>query len=102
MLIFYKNNDNLIRWDGVARASDGTYVNDATVTYVLKDSDEVILATGTLPYVAGSNRRYQGVVDRTVALGDIDDVLWLELTAVSGTLDGFRRIQCRVVYRKEN
>jgi len=102
MLIFYKNNDNLIRWDGVARASDGTYVNDATVTYVIKDSDEVLLGAGALPYVAGSNGRYQGVVDRTVALGAIDNMLWLELTAVSGTLDGFRRILGRVVYRKEN
>ena len=102
MLIFFKDNDNLIRWDGMARASDGTYVNGATVTYVLKDSNEAVLATGALPYVAGSNGRYQGVVDHEVALGAIDDMLWLELTAVSGTLDGFRRILGRVVYRKEN
>ena len=102
MLIFFKDNDNLIRWDGMARASDGAYVNDATVTFVLKDSDEVVIVAGAMPYVAGSSGRYQGIVDHEAALGAIDDRLWLELTAVSGTLDGFRRIQGRVVYRKEN
>ncbi len=102
MLIFYKENDNLIRWDGMARASDGAYVNDATVTFSLKDSDDEELVSGSMPYVSGSNGRYQGTVQSTVGLGDVDDVVWLEVTAVSGALDGFRRIQGRVTHRKEN
>ena len=102
MLLFFKNNDNLIRWDGMNRASDGAYVNDATVTFSLKDSDEVELVAGTMPYVAGTNGRYQGVVRSTIDLGDADGVVWLEVTADAGALDGFRRIQGRVAHRKEN
>jgi len=102
MLIFYKDNDNLIRWDGLCRPSDGAYVNDATVTFVLKDSDNVSMTSGSMPYVSGTSGRYQGVIDSSVALGSPGDVVWLEATAISGTLKGFRRIQGRIVYRKEN
>ena len=102
MLVFFRTNDNLIRWDGMTRASDGAYVNDATVTWSLKDSDEVELASGTLTYVTGSNGRYQGVLQSTVDIGAKDDNIWLEVTATSGTLNGFRRIQGMLMYRKEN
>jgi len=103
MLVFYRDNDNLIRWDGMNRASDNVYVNDAVTTYELKDSDEVLVASGNLTYVAGSNGRYQGVVDASVDLGAVNDVVWLEASAATpGGLEGFRRIQGRVVNRKEN
>ncbi len=102
MLLFFKENDNLIRWDGMTRASDGAYVNDATVSWSLKDSDDAEIAAGALTYVAGSNGRYQGVLRSDVELGAINSVVWLEVTAVSGVLNGFRRIQGRVTYRKEN
>jgi len=102
MLLFFKENDNLVRWDGMSRASDGAYVNDATVTFVLKDSDNLPIVAGAMPYVAGSNGRYQGVVQSEAVLGDADSVVWLEATAVAGVLNGFRRIQGRVAYRKEN
>jgi len=86
MLVFYRDNDNLIRWDGMNRASDNVYVNDAVTTYELKDYG-----------------RYQGVVDASVDLGAVNDVVWLEASAATpGGLEGFRRIQGRVVNRKEN
>ena len=102
MLVFFQSNDNLIRWDGMTRASDGAFVNDATVTWSLKDSDGVELDSGTLTYVSGSNGRYQGVQQSSVNIGSKDDVVFLEVTAVSGTLDGFRRVQGVVLFRKEN
>jgi integrase len=42
------------------------------------------------------------LLDAGEDIGNRDDVVWLEVTAISGTLDGFRRIQGRVLNRKEN
>lgn len=62
----FVGNDNLVTIDELKNVSDGSYINDATVTMTLKDSSDVGVANGswpvTLAYVASSNGKYQGVL----------------------------------------
>lgn len=63
-------NDMELRLHGF-KDSDDVYVNDATVTATVKDSDGVDVpgAVGiVLSYVSGSNGNYEGVLPDTVAL----------------------------------
>jgi hypothetical protein len=83
-------------------AATESYVNDATVTFTLVDSDGSNVAGAinvAMPYVAGSNGRYQGTLDSTVNLGSPGDEFDLEITAVSGALNGFRKVRCRADYK---
>ena len=95
-LILYPSNDNLVTWDAMTRASDGAYVNDATVTMTLKTAAGVAVSGAenvSLPYVAASNGKYQGAIESTVAL--ITDASYrLEVTAVSGARNGFVSLDC--------
>ena len=93
MLTIYIASDNLLRWDAMTLASTGAPVNDATVTFALKDANGNAVATGSLLYVPSSNGRYEGVLESTVSL-IAGSTYYLELTAASGSANGFRRIEC--------
>lgn len=84
-------------------ASTGAYVNDATVTFALKDAagNAVSGASGSLSYVADSDGRYEGVLESTVSL-IIGATYYLEITAVASGANGFRRIECVAAYQDED
>jgi len=102
-LTIFADNDNLVQNPTPMRlSSDGSYVNDATVTMTLKDSAgaSVSGATGlTLSYVSGSNGRYQGTLPYTLSLTAGADYT-LEITGTSaGSVRGFWVLTVNVVDR---
>ena len=103
MFPLYIGATNLVRWDSMKNRATGSYVNGATVTATLRDSDLVAVSggTATLDYVTASNGRYQGILPSTLALVE-GDTYFLDLRAVSGTAVGFCRIACTAVYRGQN
>jgi hypothetical protein len=64
--------DNLVRFDKVRLASDGSYINSGSGTWELFDTDGTTsLGTGALSYVTASNGRWHGTIPSTVT----DDLL---------------------------
>jgi len=64
--VLYVGSDNLITVDALTKKTDGSFVNNATVTGALYDSGNVQV-TGvtwpiTLAYVPTSNGKYQGTI----------------------------------------
>ena len=90
--VMLENNDMLVEVDKLQDSSDDTFVNAATVTAVLKDSDGVNVTGQSMPislsYVSASDGKYQGIFDSVVNLDD-GDTGTVEITAVQGTLDAF-------------
>lgn len=91
--VIFEDNDMLIEIDELRDSADNSYLNAATVTTTLKDSDGVAVTGGagwpvSMNYVAASNGKYQGVVDNDLALDD-GDTGTVEITAVEGTLEAF-------------
>jgi hypothetical protein len=103
MLTINVNSDNLIRWDRMSLASTGAFVNDAAVTFTVKDASGVVVsgATGVMSYVAASDGRYEGILESTVIL-ILGGTYYLEVTATSGGANGFRRIECVAAYQDED
>lgn len=103
MLTLYVSSDTPIRWDAMTLGEGGAFVNDATVTWALKDAAGAAVsgATGTMSYVALSNGRYDGVLESTVTL-IVGATYYLEVTAVSGGANGFRRVECVAQYQDES
>jgi hypothetical protein len=101
--ILYKNEDNLIEYNGLQDAITLAYINDATLTYTLKsESDQIIdgVEDVSLPYVAASNGDYRDILDASVDL-PVYSVVWLEITIDASGRDGFRRVECFVTYRDD-
>lgn len=89
MDVVYVLNDNLIEVDKLQDASDDLYINDATVTVTLKDSDGTNV-TGqswplTLDYVADSDGKYQGTLESALSL-TVKEHYYAHVDAVKGTL----------------
>jgi hypothetical protein len=96
-------SSNLVRLDALTNASTGAYVNDATVTFTLKDAAGSVvsgLANVSMPYVAASNGRYEGIIPSSAALA-LNALCTLEITTTSGSLVLFRRLSCVAKYRSE-
>lgn len=97
----YIGEDNVVYWgdrnvpnSGLFDTVTRSFINDATVTFVLKDSSNVAVsgASGTCTYVSGSQGCYEGVLEDGVSL-TANSTYYLELTAAaSGDRVGFRRI----------
>ena len=86
-LILDVDNDNTVYLDSLT-GPDGEYVNNATVTAVLKDSTGTNV-TGvswplTLAYITDSNGRYSGVIESVADL--IDGATYI--LGVTATVDG--------------
>lgn len=81
----FRKNDNLIEWQWLSQATDGTYVNDGTVSFTLYSGYSLDSTTGalttpagavnlieagptTMSYVAGSDGKYQGKLPASVDL----------------------------------
>lgn len=65
-------NDNLLVLDGLQDEASGDYLNGASVSAVLVDESGTQVQGQTWPlslaYVTGSQGRYQGVLEDTLAL----------------------------------
>lgn len=60
-------DDNLIRFDKVRLASDGSYINSGSGTWELFDTDGTTsLGSGSFSYVASSNGRWHGTIPSTI------------------------------------
>lgn len=99
------NEDNLIQWEGMKNPADDSYVNSGeTVTFTIKDSEDAVVGTAniSMPYVAGSDGDYQGTFTKEDA-ADLarGEVYYLEITA-TGSVEGFRRVECIAVYHEED
>lgn len=77
--VVYRKNDTVIEWTWLQQSTDGTYINDGTVTFTLYHTYSLAAATGvasgtvvygpvTMAYVAGSNGKYQGKMPASLAL----------------------------------
>ena len=66
------NSDNVLTVDELKNAVDDTYINDATVTVTLFDSDGVAVSGQTFPatmnYVSGSNGKYRATLQDDLSL----------------------------------
>jgi hypothetical protein len=97
------NSSNLVRLDLLTNASTGTYINNATVTFSLKDASGNIiggLSGVSMSYIASSNGRYEGTVPNSTTL-TLNALYTIEITATSGALVLFRRLSCVAKYRSE-
>ncbi len=101
-MIIHKSADTIIEWDGLKSPRTGAFVNGATMTFTLRDTDEVAIAGATaipMSYIAGSDGKYQGTLQDTVALGDPGTHYFCDITATSGGDVAYRRIPCVVQYK---
>lgn len=101
MTPIYMGSSNVVRWDLMRRYTDDAYVSTATVTCTLKDAAGDALSGAenvSMPYVAGSSGRYEGVLPSTVALV-LDTTYFLEITAISGGYTALRRVPVIAQYR---
>jgi hypothetical protein len=103
----YISEDNIVFWgdrdvpeSGLYDNSQRCFVNDATVTFQLKNSAGTAVSggSGTCTYVTGSQGCYEGVLEDGVSLTE-NAVYYLEVTA-TGSSDriGFRRMQYAAIY----
>lgn len=96
-------SDNLVRLDALNNASTGAYVNNATVTFTLRDSGgNVVGSLQNVPmaYVAGSNGRYEGTIPNSVSSSlTVNGQYTIEITATSGSVVLFRKLSGIAYYR---
>ena len=97
MQTLYVGNDNLLSWTNMKLASTQQYVNDATVTSVLKDSTGSTVASSSITWTYFTPGTYDGVLPSTVTLL-VGQTYYLEVTAASGSATGFRRVECTAQY----
>src|SRR6266481_40142 len=94
-------SDNIVRLDALTNASSGAYINNATVTFTLKDATGAVvggLAGVSMPYVAASNGRYEGTIPNGTSLA-LNAFYTIEVTAIAGALQIFRKLSCIAKYR---
>ena len=69
--IIYIDNDSLVFLDGLVD-KDGAFINNGTVTVTLQKLDGSAVGGVSwplaLPYVAGSNGKYEETIDKAVAV----------------------------------
>lgn len=100
MVALYVGNDLRVRWDRMTDELTGLYINDATVSFTLKDSTGIAVTGAnavSMPYVTSSNGRYQAKLAGTVSLTN-GARYYLEISASSAGRVGFRRIACTAQY----
>ena len=99
-IALYVGSDNRIELTGLRDPDDDSYVNDATVTALLKDDTDTTTVTSssiTLDYVAASNGNYRGSIPSTVTLVD-GTSYYVRITASSSGRDVLIRKLCKAEY----
>src|SRR6266851_3644669 len=97
------SSDNLVRLDLLTNTSTGAYINNAAVTFTLKDSTGAVFggqSNVSMTNVSGQNGRYEGTLPNTVALV-LDALYTLEVTAVGAGYTLFRKLSCKAKYRSD-
>lgn len=105
----YIGQDNIVFWGDRHKPNSGLYdnnleqfINNATLTFTLKDSSNVAVSgasTVSMAYVTGTKGVYEGVMEDGVSLTE-NSVYYLEITATaSGDRVGLRRIQFVATYQ---
>src|SRR5207244_3075665 len=96
-------SDNTVRLDALTNASSGAYINNATVTFTLKDSTgAAVLSNQTMSYVSASNGRYEGTIPNGTTSTMAQNAQYtIEITATSGALVLFRKLSCIAKYRAD-
>jgi len=94
-------SDNFVRLDVLTNASSGAFINNATVTFTLKDSTgTVMLSNQSMSYVAATNGRYEGTIPQsTTSTMAMNAQYSVEITATQGGLTLFRKLSCIAKYR---
>jgi hypothetical protein len=96
----YMSEDNDVILDKLRKSHAETYVNDATVTCVLKDAADVeVIGETSMLYVTDSDGQYRGVFD-AADLASLTEgaTYYIECAIASGTFDGFRRVAIEAGY----
>lgn len=98
----FKGQDNLVRWDCMKLASTGSFVNDATVTFTLKNAAGTAITGADTISMTTQNQsgRYDGTLESTVDI-DIGTKYFIEITATRGDDKGFRRFKVTAQYQGE-
>lgn len=85
MAIVYVDNTSTVTLSGLQNAITSAYINDATVTLTVLDSDGAEVAGETWPvtmaYIATSNGNYRASIDATLTAGGKYDAV---VNVVSG------------------
>lgn len=90
----------LVEWSGLKDNATDSFINDATVSGVLKNAKGQTLGTFSLPYKAASDGVYQGYIT-TAMVSSVKacEELTVELTATKGAFTGFRKFVDVANYR---
>lgn len=101
--ILYYKNDTLLKITGLKNPINNEFINDATVTAVVKDKFGAEVGGQswpmTLSYVTSSNGDYQGVIEADIAV-NIGDRITIEVTATAtGDLEAFFKMPTQVRQR---
>lgn len=100
----FLGNDTSVELIGLNRSDTDAYVNDATVTFTLKDSNGTAVTGAeniSMSYVSSSNGQYRGTLQDTVTLTN-GGTYYLEVTATGAGFKGFWRFECLARYRGAN
>ena len=99
----YIDNDNLFTLENLKDQETDTFINIATVTLTIVDSEGVdvdgVIFPLTMDYVVDSNGSYQVVVDKALVLENSLD--YVGIITVVDTKDGEWRLPLRGTYRIE-
>jgi hypothetical protein len=97
-------SDVMVRLDKLKNASTDAYINSATVSFRLKDSDgATIQGPTTMSYIASSDGRYEGVISavNTATLSQ-NATYYVEITATFSGYTLFRKVSSVARYRSTN
>lgn len=112
-------NDNTVQIKGLSKATDGSFVSSATVSFTLRtvnaqttaaDGTESVIAAGTamsgltgvtMSYVSGSNGVYQGSASYTNLSASVyaTGTYQLEITATGSDGTGYWELPVTVIER---
>lgn len=96
-------NDQDIELDGLREYPALTYINDATVTFTIRDRAGNVVAGQTFPatmaYVSMSNGLYRGTLSHNLALTPYQTYIVEIYAAVSNSDVGFWRFERSACYR---
>lgn len=86
--------DKTVTMTGLLDADTGSYLNAATLAWVLTNAAGTIVATGTLAYVAASNGNYKGVIDGATVTSTLTEgaIYTFTLTGIQTTFDDQRTV----------
>lgn len=99
--LLFINNDTIVELDTLVDASDGTFVNDATVTADVDTLEGDSIASGiSMAYVASSDGKYQGTIQDTLSLV-VNQFYLITVTAIKAGTKGTWELKAQCVPREE-